>query len=183
MAVDIFLVIPQNPDNPPIEGTAIAGQSVAGAFPNATVISVSSFELAVENAASLGSGTGGAGAGKVQFDPLVVQKAVDQASPSLFSAASSGRHFQTVQLYLEQSTGPTERPFLAYEFQTVFITKIDWSGSSGEQEAAETLTLAYGAVVIAYQQPNPDGSAGPVIQGGWNQITNTANMQNTLAIG
>jgi type VI secretion system secreted protein Hcp len=134
MAIDIFLVIPENPDNPPVEGTAAADQSVAATFPNATVISVSSFELGMENSVSLGSATGGAGAGKVQFDPLIIQKAVDHASPSLFSAASSGRNFQAVQLYL-RSSGPAAQPFLAYEFRTVFITKIDWSGNSGSQEA------------------------------------------------
>jgi type VI secretion system secreted protein Hcp len=181
MAIDIFLVIPENPANPPVEGTAAADQSIAATFPNATVISVSSFELGVENSVSLGSATGGAGAGKVQFDPLIIQKAVDHASPSLFSAASSGRNFQAVQLYL-RSSGPATQPFLAYEFRAVLITKIDWSGNSGSQEAAETLTLAYGAVVVAFQQPNPDGSPGPVTQGGWNQVTNTADVQNTLAI-
>jgi type VI secretion system secreted protein Hcp len=181
MAIDIFLVIPENPANPPVDGTAAADQSVAATFPNATVISVSSFELGIENPVSLGSATGGAGAGKVQFDPLIIQKAVDHASPSLFSAASSGRNFQAVQLYL-RSSGPAAQPFLAYEFRTVLITKIDWSGNTGSQEAAETLTLAYGAVVVAFQQPNPDGSAGPVTQGGWNQVTNTTDVQNTLAI-
>jgi type VI secretion system secreted protein Hcp len=182
MAINVFLVIPQNPVNPPIQGTATADQTVAAAFPNATVISVSSFDLSMENPASPGSASGGAGAGKVQFDPLVVQKAVDSSSPSLFSAASSGRHFQAVQLYLQQASSPTGKPFLAYEFQTVFITKIEWSGNSGGEDAAETVTFAYGTVVIAYQQPNPDGSTGPVAQQGWNQITNTADVQSTLAI-
>jgi type VI secretion system Hcp family effector len=130
MAIDIFLVIPENPANPPVDGTAAADQSVAATFPNATVISVSSFELGIENPVSLGSATGGAGAGKVQFDPLIIQKAVDHASPSLFSAASSGRNFQAVQLYL-RSSGPAAQPFLAYEFRTVLITKIDWSGNTG----------------------------------------------------
>lgn len=181
MAIDIFLVIPENPANPPVEGTAAADQSMAAMFPDATVISISSFELGMETSASPGSATGGAGAGKVQFDPLIIQKGVDNASPSLFSAASSGRNFEAVQLYL-RSSGPAAHPFLAYEFRTVIITKIDWSGNSGSQDAAETLTLAYGAVVVAYQQPNPDGSAGPVAQGGWNQVTNTADVQNTLAI-
>ena len=37
-----------------------------------------------------------AGAGKAAFTPLTIHKAVDKASPSLFSACASGRHFATV---------------------------------------------------------------------------------------
>ncbi|MGH3302194.1 MAG: Hcp family type VI secretion system effector [Streptosporangiaceae bacterium] len=182
MAIDMFLVIPQNPANPPVTGETSADPSVATAFPNATVIPVTSFELEVENATVLGSAGAGAGAGRAQFSPLTVTKLVDKTSPSLFSACASGSHFAAVQLYLRQSAGPSQSTFLAYEFQTVFITKIDWSGSAGDQVPAETLAMEYGALVIAYKPTTSAGTPGPVTRGGWNRVANTSDVPSTLAM-
>jgi type VI secretion system secreted protein Hcp len=182
MAIEIFLVMPQNPGNPPITEAAEPDPSVATAFPNATVIPVTSFELEIDNAAEIGSAATGAGAGKADFSPLTIRRIADQASASLFRACASGTHFATVQLYLRQSAGPSENTFLAYEFQTVFITKIDWSGSAGDEEPAETLTLEYGALVIAYKPVSPAGSPGPVTQEGWNRVNNTSDVQSTLTL-
>lgn len=182
MAIDIFLVIPQNPDNPPITETTDPDPSVATAFTDAAVIPVSGFELEVDNAGEIGSGTTGAGAGKAEFSPLTINKLVDKASASLFAACASGRSFAAVQLYLRQSAGPDASTFLAYEFHTVIITKIDWSGSAGNEMPAETLTMEYGALVIAYKPTDPAGSTGPVTQGSWNRVTNTSDVQSTLAL-
>jgi type VI secretion system secreted protein Hcp len=182
MAIDMFLVIPQNPDNPSLTETAEADPSVAAAFPDATIIPVTGFELEVDNPAQIGSAAGGAGAGKADFSPLTVNKLVDQASASLFAACASGRQFAAVQLYLRQSAGPSGNIFLAYEFHTVFITKIDWSGSAGNEMPAETLTMEYGALVIAYKPTDSAGSPGQVTQDSWNRITNTSDVQSTLAV-
>jgi type VI secretion system secreted protein Hcp len=182
MAIDIFLVIPQDPANPPITEATEPAPSVAPAFPNATVIPVTGFELEVDNAMEVGSAAAGAGAGKAEFSPLTVSKLVDGASASLFGACTSGSHFAAVQLYLQQAAGPSGSTFLAYEFQTVFITKIDWSGSAGNEVPAETLTMEYAALVIAYKPTNAAGSPGQVTQGSWNRVTNSSDVQSTLAL-
>jgi type VI secretion system secreted protein Hcp len=182
MAIDIFLVIPQDPANPAITETTVSDPSVATAFPNSTVIPVTDFELEVDNAVDADSAAAGAGAGKAEFNPLTVHKAVDKASPSLFEACASGRHFTAVQLYLQQPTGTSLSTFLAYEFQTVAITKIDWSGSAGEEAPTEALTMEYGALVIAYKPTDSGGSAAQVTQGGWSRVTNTSDVQSTLAL-
>lgn len=181
MAIDIFLVIPQDPANPPITEATVPAPSVAPAFPNATVIPVTGFELEVDNAMEVGSAAGAA-AGKAEFSPLTVSKLVDGASASLFGACTSGSHFAAVQLYLQQSAAPGGSTFLAYEFQTVFITKIDWSGSAGNEVPAETLTMEYAALVIAYTPTNAAGSTGQVAQAGWNRVTNSSDVQSTLAL-
>jgi type VI secretion system secreted protein Hcp len=182
MAIDIFLVIPQNPDNPSLTEAAEPDSSVATAFPNATVIPVTTFELEVDNAAEIGSAAAGAGAGKADFSPLTVGKLVDGASASLFAACAAGRPFAAVQLYLRQPPGPSGNFFLAYEFQTVFITKIDWSGSAGNEVPAEALTMEYGALVIEYKPTISAGSPGQVTQGSWNRVTNTSDVQSALTL-
>jgi type VI secretion system secreted protein Hcp len=179
MAIDMFLVIPQNPANPPITGEADADPSVATAFANATVIPVTSFELEVDNATEIGSAA--AGAGKAAFSPLTASKLVDKTSASLFSACASGSHFAAVQLYLQQPAAPSPITFLAYEFQTVFITKIDWSGSAGGAVPTETLAMEYAALVIAYK-PTSAATSEPVTQGGWNRVTNNSDVMSTLAM-
>ena len=180
MAIDIFLVIPRDPANPPITVAAEADPSVAAMFPDATVIPVADFELEVDNPAEVGSA--GAGAGKVELSELTVNKFVDKASPSLFSACTSGRHFTSAQLYIRQSAGLSASTFLAYEFQTVFITRIDWSGSTGDELPAETLTMEYAALVIAYKPTGSASSPAEVAQSGWNRITNTSDVPLALAL-
>ena len=182
MPIEIFLVIPQDPANPAITEATELDPSVTTAFPNSTIIPVNDFDLEVDNAVDVASGTTGAGAGKVDFNPLTIHKAVDKASPSLFEACASGRHFTAVQLYLWQSAGPSGTAFLAYEFQTVFITKIDWSGTAGNEAPTETLTMEYGALVIAYKPTDSGSTPGQVTQGGWSRITNTSEVQSTLAL-
>jgi YD repeat-containing protein len=41
-------------------------------------------------------------------------------------------------------------PFLDFRFGTVFTTKIDWSGSSGDEAPTESLSFVYGALGIEY---------------------------------
>jgi len=182
MPIEIFLVIPQDPANPAISEATELDPSATTAFPNSTIIAVNDFDLEVDNAVDVASGATGAGAGKAEFNPLTIQKAIDKASPSLFEACASGRHFTVVQLYLWQSAGPSGGAFLAYEFQTVFITKIDWAGSAGAQAPTETLTMEYGALVIAYKPTDSGGSPGQVAQSGWNRISNTSDVQSTLTL-
>jgi type VI secretion system secreted protein Hcp len=182
MPIEIFLVIPQDPANPAVAEATEVDSSVAAAFPNSTIIPVTGFALEVDNAVDAGSSASGAGAGKAEFNPLTIQKAIDKASPSLFEACASGRHFTAVQLYLWQSAGPSGSPFLAYELQTVFITKIDWAGSAGDQAPTETLAMEYGALVIAYKPTDSGSAPGQVTQGGWNRITNTSDVQSTLTL-
>src|ERR1700677_2676971 len=57
-------------------------------------VEVTSFELG--NALNIGSQGGGAGAGKVTFNSFTITRKTDKASPLLFQAASSGKHFPTV---------------------------------------------------------------------------------------
>jgi type VI secretion system secreted protein Hcp len=47
------------------------------------------------------------------------------------------------------SSGSSGQPFLVYKFQTVFTTKIDWSGP-GDEGPEEEISFVYGAIEITY---------------------------------
>jgi type VI secretion system secreted protein Hcp len=184
--VDLFLVIPPNATTPQISRalTSTQDQWFVTTFPGAAIFEITDFEFAAENPTVVGASTG-AGAGKVKFDQLVIHKSVDQGSPALFTISASGEHFPVVQLYIRNASGPagaTPLPFLGYEFQTVFITNIDWSAGNGSSQPVEAVTFAFGAMVIAYKPTNPDGTLGQASRSGWSTITNAGNVQDTLDV-
>ncbi len=175
MSIQAFLVIPAKPGNPPVAATPSNDPYFTASFPDAAVIEVKTFDFAVENATTVGSATGEAGA-KARFDELVIRKFVDKASASLFSASVSGEHFAVVHLFVRHDGAAQRVPFLDYEFQTVFITNIDWSGSAGDPAPIEAVTFEYGALKIVYQEANPDGSPGQPVSASWSQVSNSADV-------
>lgn len=89
-AVNAYLKIPG------IEGPATAKDQWAGWIP---VESVTFTSEAARDAAS------GMASGKRQHQPFVITKQVDSASPKLFEAVSSGKHFATVQVAYVNARG------------------------------------------------------------------------------
>jgi type VI secretion system secreted protein Hcp len=171
MSFDAFLVIPTG-SGPAISGETVTDKYFASAFGKAAVIALSSFDFSAENPTTIGSASGGAGAGKAKFNELAITKKVDKSSPGLFAALATGGHFGSVQLYLRRS-GADGKPYLAYEFQLVSVTKVDWTGSDGDDAPSEAVTFVYGALQVAYKTQNPDGSLGSATKTSWSQVTNS----------
>jgi type VI secretion system secreted protein Hcp len=131
------------------------------------VIVVDSFSFGVENPTTIGSATGGAGAGKVQFNEFQIKKTTDNASPVFFKNLAAGAHYKKAVLTLRKPGG---KPYMTYTFETVFTTKIDWSGP-GDEGPEESITFVYGKLVMQSDGTNADGKAATVTSG-WNQIMN-----------
>ena len=51
------------------------------------------FSFGIENPTTIGSATGGAGAGKIKFNEFTIKKTTDSASPAFFGNAESGSHY------------------------------------------------------------------------------------------
>jgi len=188
VAVDVFMVIPS-----PLAGTSspvpLTADPVSDPYFSQTyvgkaaaVVELRSFSLSAENPATVGSATSVAGAGKVKFDALQVEKNVDRLSASLFVASAMGAHFPTVQIFVRKAGGTATpgKPYLAYELSTVFINRIDWSGGGGDEAAVEQLEFAYGGLVVGYYPQQPDGSTGKLLALGWSVVTNMRTDTNTL---
>jgi type VI secretion system secreted protein Hcp len=182
MPLDNYLVFPEASGTPTIGDTAQTNPSLASSYPNAGVIEVTSFEFAVENTTTIGSPSGGAGAGKTDFDSLVISRTIDKASPVLFSLAAAGHVFESIQMYVRLA-GATPVTVIGYEFGTVVITKIDWAGTTGADAFTETLTLECGSVTMAFQPRNADGTAAaPVAVGGWNRVENIDSISEDITM-
>src|SRR5579862_2044558 len=100
MAFDAFLTF-----NGSAEGAGgaitITGESTDPDHPGA--IELKAFDFAIANTVSIGSAGGGAGAGKAQFRPFQIMKAVDSTSPTFLELVGLGAHFQTVTLALRKA--------------------------------------------------------------------------------
>lgn len=97
------------------------------------------------NPATIGTGTGGAGAGKVNLSDLAVQKKFDQCSPALFGAVAMGKHFNAVTLTQEDSTGNV---VLTLTMNEVFVTSWQAGGSVNEPLPTESVTFAFAKIKI-----------------------------------
>ena len=186
MAVDIFLVIRSNPENPQLSDTPTTDSYFSSTFPGAVVFEVSDFDFDVQNTINIASATTGAGAGKASFGQLVIHRSVDKLSPALLSVSATGEHFVAIQLYLRHPNpaagGAVPAPFLVYEFQMVFISKIEWSASAGA-DLTEEVTFTFGALAVAFRAANPDGTAaGTPVKSGWSQIQNSSSVQDYIIL-
>ncbi len=138
-------------------------------------LEIKEFSFGVENATTIGSMSGGAGAGKAKFNEFSVKKAVDLASPILFKACGLGCHFPWLTLIIRKAGG-TKLDYLVYSFAMVFVTKVEWSGGAGEDAPDEDVTFVYGALQILYIQQDSTGQPMTTSIMQWSQVTNQPDM-------
>ena len=159
-------------------GTATAYQlQLTQALPGTTEIKdaivIDSFSFGVENPTTIGSATGGAGAGKIKFNEFQITKKVDSASPVLFKQAASGAHYKKAVLTV-RNPGDKD-PYMTYTMETAFITKIDHGGKSPEV-VNEQVTFVFGKLVMENVGKGADGAASKTVAG-WDQVTNKSDDQ------
>ena len=121
MAIDMFLIL----QSPAVPSTPVTGEPTMDAYyktfaPN-TAVEIRSFSLGVENITTIGSTTGGMGAGKIKLKEAYIEKSVDLLTPSLYKVSASGAHFDKMQLFIRKAGGaaPVPRPYLMYGFSIV----------------------------------------------------------------
>jgi type VI secretion system secreted protein Hcp len=141
------------------------------AFEIKRAFEIKDFSFGVENPTSIGSATGGAGAGKIKFNEFTIKKTTDSASPAFFKNCCAGAHYSEVVIEMRKAGGDpvnNGKPFLEFKFDTVFTTKIDWSGPSDEGPE-ESITFVYGKLGVKYWTQEATGAGesptGPVTTG------------------
>ena len=176
MAVDAFLSFAA-----PKQGPKLVGETQDTFFSKQTAFEISEFSFGEENATTIGSSTGGAGAGKAKFNPFKIKKPVDSASPNFFIASASGVHYPTATLSVRKAGGAGGKssgaPYLIFTFKMVFVTNIDWTGP-GDEAPEEEISFVYGALQISYSKQKADGSidGSPTITS-WSQVLNQASFE------
>ena len=147
---------------------------ITGTNGSLCVFEIKDFSFGVENPTTIGSATGGAGAGKVKFNEFTIKKTTDSASPAFFKNSATGTHYNTVTLEMRKAGGDPQssgQTFLKYTFGTVFTTKIDWSGP-GDEGPEESITFVYGKLSVEYKPQKPDGTLGAPITGCYDVVRN-----------
>lgn len=138
-------------------------------------IELLSFSWGASNPTSAAHGTG-MSAGKVAISDFSIMKVTDKASPTLFKACCSGQHIPTATVTLQKSTGGTTgEVYLQYDFSEVYVSSIQWSGSSGgDDKPTESVSFAFGQVKISYKPQDEKGALGKQVIAGWNQVKNVS---------
>jgi len=136
-------------------------------------IEIMSFSWGASNPTSAAHGTG-MSTGKVSLSDFSIMKTTDKASPTLFLNCCSGKHFPTANVTIQKATGgDTGETYLQYDFTEVYVSSIQWSGSSGgDDKPMESVSFAYGQVKISYKPQDAQGKLGSQIMAGWNQVQN-----------
>jgi len=122
-------------------------------------IEIMSFSWGETNAGSAGYG-GGQGAGKVSAQDFSFTKRFDKASPQLFIACATGAHYKTASLTVRKAGGG-QQEYLKYNFEEVFISSYNVSGSGGNDSVPlDTFTINFSALEIIYKEQKADGTLG-----------------------
>jgi type VI secretion system secreted protein Hcp len=105
---------------------------------------------------------GGAATGRVVHGDFIIEKFVDKASPKLYEAVSSGKHFKKVKIECCRAGG-SQLKYFEVTLEEVLIAGIQTSKHSGSAEElpTETVALNYSKIEWTYtQQKRADGSGG-----------------------
>jgi type VI secretion system secreted protein Hcp len=165
MAFDAFMWLEGG--DPEAKGeTQDSGYKDKGAF------ELYSFSWGASNPTTIGSASGGAGAGKVSISSFNIMKRSDAASPILFLNCAKGKHFTAGHVVLRKAGG-TAVEYLTYDFDEVYVESIQWSGSSGGDDTpTESVSFAFGKVEIKYVPQKGKGEQGTAIPASWDVRTN-----------
>jgi type VI secretion system secreted protein Hcp len=133
-------------------------------------IDIQSFSWGVSNPSTVGPGSAGSGAGKVNFHDISIMKTVDKASPQLFSKAASGEHMKEVVL-TGQMSGENPVQFYQIKMSDVIISSF-WQATPEGQIPMESVSFDFAKIEIEYMPMSADGTSGEAIKAGWDLKTN-----------
>ncbi len=110
------------------------------------------------------------GGGRTSFSDLSVVKKVDAASPNLYLACASGKHYPSATLQIRKAgEGPVL--YMEYRLENVRISSVSVSSSEGSAEPVEEVTLSYGKIVWSYT-PQDATRRGGGVEKGWDLEAN-----------
>lgn len=155
------------------------GESLDETFKSRKAFELKDFSFSVKNKSTLGSATGGAGGGKIEFEEFEIKKPTDSASPIFFRNCAAGMHYDTVHIAIRKAGaqagvkgGQTGMPYLVFIFGTVFTTGISWDGP-GDEGPNEKIKFAYGQLKIVYWPQDEKGTRTKgTVEQYWSQMTN-----------
>lgn len=141
MAVDYFLKL-----------DGIDGESADDKHKNE--IQIMSWSWGASQVSSV-SGTGGSGAGKADLSDFSIMAYFDKSTPKFFKSITTGQHIKTGTMSAIKS-GADGKPYLKVDFQEMFVTSLQISGSS--EVPTVSLSFSYNEIKIDYSTQNEQGN-------------------------
>ncbi len=101
------------------------------------------------------AGTGGSGAGKVDCSDFSIMAYFDKSTPKFFKSIAAGTHIKTATMTAIKS-GADNKPYLKVDFQEMFVTSLQISGSS--EIPTVSVSFSYNQIKIDYSTQNEQGN-------------------------
>lgn len=114
--------------------------------------------LNLANPASVGTGTTGLSAGKVNFQDIACTARSSKASPELFMAVATGKHIAKATIVFRKSGGDEKVEYIKAELEKVFVTHYSVSElADSNGETLDQFALAFAKVKYIYTPQKTDG--------------------------
>jgi type VI secretion system secreted protein Hcp len=157
MAVDMFLKL-----------ATVDGESTDSV--HAGEIDILSWSFAAHQTGTSNTG-GGSGAGRVSIQDLTITKKVDKSSPMLFLLCCSGKMIESAFITVRKAGGDALE-YLIVSMEDILVTGFQTTGSDGQDQLVEQVTLNFKRAGLIYAPQLDDGTGGPGIDKGWDVSTN-----------
>jgi type VI protein secretion system component Hcp len=127
------------------------------------------FSVTLSNSTSIGSTSGGAGAGKVKMDGATLALGSSNEIVELMAKMTQGQHLQFLEVEAYRSSGGTGKQLVdEYYFDTVFLNSLDTT------DHANVLGITAGKFSHGHVEQSKTGGVGDTFVEGWSFIDNTA---------
>jgi type VI secretion system secreted protein Hcp len=108
---------------------------------------------------------GGGGAGKADFEDLLVVARTSKASPLLWEACASGKHIKSAVLTCRRG-GKASAEFLRITLEEVVVSSYELDASE-EEPPLDQVAFAYAKIETDYTPVDKTGKAQPGVKTGW----------------
>jgi len=155
-----------------------------GIFNAQDCILVNTLSYEATQTLNIGAATGGAGAGKVTFDPFSIHKNVDALSPFLFLQMSEGTAYKQINFFFLSDVGNGAfQTRMIVQLGLAAIQSIQVSASTGGNLINELVQIEYGGIQTSVYLQTATGGLTNSITSGWNRVKNVALPGGSFAPG
>jgi type VI secretion system secreted protein Hcp len=102
----------------------------------------------------------GQASGKIKFNDFNYTKRIDKATPALFQACATGKHFKDATLYVSRKAGGGKMDFYKVTFTDALCSSWTQQGT-GDDAPTESVSFTYSKVKVEYA-PKPSVGQPPV---------------------
>jgi type VI secretion system secreted protein Hcp len=118
-------------------------------------IEIESYSMGVANS---GSGGGNTGSGNALVQDIQLAMVVNKASPNLFLACCTGKHFANAWLYVRKA-GENPLEYETIKLTDVFVSSFAKTTDKAGPMATDSVSLNFAKIEYTYKPQNADGSA------------------------